>query len=134
MLKRRANLAIILRPMAAAVGRAFLAGLIFFSCGVGTCRKTVESLMRAFPFVFASWCTAVIVLVAGEAAQGAPDVLVLCPIEFRGALAEWQAYRTSQRHEIAVIAPSATAEQLSRRIQELCKSGQVKYLVRIGDA
>jgi hypothetical protein len=112
----------------------FLAGSILLHCGIDTGRIGVERpmpLIRAFFLSCTASCMVAVVLVA--TAFGAPDVLVVCPIEFRGALAEWQAYRTLQGHEIAVIAPLSTAEQLSRRIQENCKSGHVKYLMLIGD-
>src|SRR4051794_27812873 len=89
--------------------------------------------MRAFRLVSTFASMAAGVLVAGAAALAAPDVLVVCPPEFRVALADWEVYRTSQGHEIEVIDSPTAAEVLSRRIHEKCKSGHVKYLLLVGD-
>jgi hypothetical protein len=62
-----------------------------------------------------------------------PDTLVVCPSEFRPALAEWDAYRRGQGHEILVIAPPASAEQLRATSRGANQSGWLKYVVLIGD-
>jgi hypothetical protein len=63
-----------------------------------------------------------------------PDTLVVCPAEFRPALVEWETYRRGQGHEILVVTPPTTAEQLRATIRNVGKSGALKYLLLIGDA
>jgi hypothetical protein len=63
----------------------------------------------------------------------APDTLVVCPAEFRRALVEWEAFRRGQGHEIQIVPPSATAERLQSTIRNVSKSGQLKFVVLIGD-
>ena len=76
------------------------------------------------------------VVVAGmcRSAAAAPDTLVVCPAEFRPALAEWEMFRRAQGHEIAIVQPPTTAEQLRATIRAASKSGTLKYLLLIGDA
>ena len=63
----------------------------------------------------------------------APDTLVICPAEFRPALVEWETFRQAQGHEIRVVSPPASAEQLRTLIGVVSRSGQLKYLLLIGD-
>jgi len=72
-------------------------------------------------------------LAAAIAPPAGPDTLVVCPSEFRPALVEWQSYRRSQGHVITVVEPLDDAEQVSAAIRRANQSGQLKYLVLIGD-
>lgn len=63
-----------------------------------------------------------------------PDTLVVCPLEFRPALVEWEAHRRSQGHRLAFAEPIGSAETLRRGIRQLGKDGELKYVVLIGDA
>src|SRR5262245_134717 len=62
-----------------------------------------------------------------------PDTLVVCPAEFRGALAPWEAYRRQQGHEIAVIDPPASAAELRFTIRRVAALGRLKYVLLVGD-
>src|SRR4051812_7970651 len=119
--------------MAAAIGRAFWQDQFSKVAARHSprCFERPMRLMRTFYVVWLSWCAAA--FIPGATTAAAPDVLVVCPIEYRAALAQWKAYRTAQGHEIAVIGQQPTAELLSRQIRESCKSGGVKYLVLVGD-
>jgi hypothetical protein len=61
------------------------------------------------------------------------DTLVVCPAEFRTALKEWETYRRAQGHELTVIDPPPTAEELHTEIRRVGKSGSLKFLILIGD-
>ena len=63
----------------------------------------------------------------------APDTLVVCPAEFRSALAAWEAYRRGQGHEILIVAPPRDAADLKATIRRVARSGRLKYVVLIGD-
>jgi hypothetical protein len=74
-----------------------------------------------------------VLLTLAAALSAPPDTLVVCPAEFQPALGEWEVVRREQGHEITVIEPPATAEQLRAAIRDESKSGQLKYVVLIGD-
>jgi hypothetical protein len=61
------------------------------------------------------------------------DTLVVCPPEFKASLSDWTAHRKKQGHTIAFVKPPQTAETLKRIVQLTSKSGQLKYVVLIGD-
>ena len=63
----------------------------------------------------------------------APDTLVVCPAEFRAALAPWESYRRSQGHELAVIEPPDSADRLRTQIRDVAHGGRLKFVVLIGD-
>lgn len=67
------------------------------------------------------------------AAPSGPDVLVVCPAEFRPALAPWESYRRAQGHQLLVIAPPADAAELQATIRRVAKSGRLRYLLLVGD-
>ncbi|HEX5472249.1 MAG TPA: C25 family cysteine peptidase [Lacipirellulaceae bacterium] len=62
-----------------------------------------------------------------------PDVLVVCPREFRPAIAEWKEFRRAQGHHLVVADVPANAEQLKGTIHQANRSGTLKYIVLIGD-
>lgn len=63
----------------------------------------------------------------------APDTLVVCAAEFRPTLTAWESYRRGQGHEFLIVDPPESAEQLRATIRSLSESGQLKYVVLIGD-
>lgn len=67
------------------------------------------------------------------AAEEGPDVLVVCPAEFRAALAPWEAYRRSQGHRLSVVEPSADVAELQATVRRVARSGELKFLVLVGD-
>jgi Peptidase family C25 len=66
-------------------------------------------------------------------AQGAPDVLVVCPAKFRAELATWEAYRRLQGHEIAIVEPAATSRELQAQIRNAAKTAPLRFVVLVGD-
>ena len=63
----------------------------------------------------------------------APDTLVVCPDEFRAALAPWEQHRRQQGHEILIVSPHDRPEQIQTTIAGVAQSGRLKYLVLVGD-
>jgi len=68
-----------------------------------------------------------------QAPAGSADTLVVCPIDFQPALKEWERFRAAQGHVIQVVEPPATAEQLTAFVRGIGKSGQLKYVLLVGD-
>ncbi len=64
----------------------------------------------------------------------APDVAVVCPPEFRPALAPWVDFRTKQGHRVALLASNGSAAEIRQRIGGLSKQGKLKFIVLVGDA
>ena len=64
----------------------------------------------------------------------APDTLVVCPPEFREALAPWVAHRTAQGHRISFIANSPTADAIQKAIRKAAGKTKPRFVVLIGDA
>lgn len=78
--------------------------------------------------------TALLAWLALAATQpAAPDTLVVCPVEFRDALAPWEAFRRAEGHEIALIAPPRTAAELRSTIRRVAEVGSLKYVLLVGD-
>ena len=75
----------------------------------------------------------VIVALVASVANAAPDVLVVCPGEYRAALAPWTSYRQGQGHELAMATPPSTARELADLIQRTANGGGLKYVVLVGD-
>ena len=63
-----------------------------------------------------------------------PDTLVVCPPDYLGALQPWVAYRTAQGHSIAFISNAGTAVQIREAIRLQAKSGDLRFIVLVGDA
>ena len=63
----------------------------------------------------------------------APDTLVFCPADFRSALAPWEQLRQQQGHQILIVPPPVTAAEVDVTICRVAESGQLKYLLLIGD-
>ena len=66
-------------------------------------------------------------------APPAPDTLVVCPKEFRAALAPWEAYRRSQGHEILVVDVPTDLAKMQATIRGAAAAGSLKYVLLIGD-
>jgi hypothetical protein len=82
----------------------------------------------------ASFAVVSMMLAADSAGAGKPaDTLVVCPVEFRQALAPWVEYRRGQGHEIAVVAPSTSSTSLRAQVKRLSVGGGLKCLVLVGD-
>jgi hypothetical protein len=62
-----------------------------------------------------------------------PDTLVVCPGEFRPALAEWEKFRRGQGHELLIVDPPTSAAQLKATIRRANDAGSLKYVVIMGD-
>src|SRR5262245_48510527 len=78
-----------------------------------------------------STLAAVLILITAKPAG--PDALVVCPSQFRAALAPWEAHRRQQGHEILIVDVPTDSSKLRSTIRRLAKSGALKYLVLIGD-
>ena len=83
--------------------------------------------MSSFPAILLS-------LLAAPAAAPTYDTLVVCPPEFRSALAPWLEYRSAQGHRISVVEPASTAEAVRGQIRSVARSHKLRYVVLIGDA
>jgi hypothetical protein len=68
------------------------------------------------------------------ATAAAPDTAVICPAEFRTALAPWIEHRQAQGHEIAMLSNLGSPGAIREQIYELAKGGRLKHLVIVGDA
>ena len=67
-------------------------------------------------------------------AAPAPDVAVVCPVEFREALTPWVEYRALQGHQVALLSNQGTAADVAGRIQEVARQGKLRFVVLVGDA
>jgi hypothetical protein len=66
--------------------------------------------------------------------QAAPDTVVVCPEEFRAALAPWLAYRTQQGHTVALIGNLRSPEGIRQQIREIAQLRALHYVVLVGTA
>jgi hypothetical protein len=74
-----------------------------------------------------------VVAIAASSASAAPDTLVVCPAEFRAALAPWENFRRNQGHMLAVIEPPPAADQLQAEVRQFASAGRLKFVVLVGD-
>jgi hypothetical protein len=83
------------------------------------------------PFAIVTfWVLALpLVLTAAE-----PDTLVVCPAEFRAALAPWVEFRRSQGHELLVVDVPRDAAELRTTIRQAAAGGRLEYVLLVGDA
>ncbi|MGD9719958.1 MAG: C25 family cysteine peptidase [Pirellulales bacterium] len=72
-------------------------------------------------------------LIAAQAGQ-AYDTVVVCPAEFRQALAPWVAHREAQGHRLLTIASRATSAELREDVRQLARQHPLRFLVLVGDA
>ncbi len=71
---------------------------------------------------------------AVRASDPSIDTVVVCPHEFRQALAPWLAHREAQGHQVALIPNQATAAELRDEIRRIAADHAVRFLVLVGDA
>ena len=62
------------------------------------------------------------------------DTVVVCPLEFRAALAPWIAHRQAQGHQIELVVNPESAAELRAEVRRIATEHPVKYLVLVGDA
>jgi hypothetical protein len=67
------------------------------------------------------------------AAIAVPDTLVVCPAAFQPTLGEWKEFRQQQGHEISIVNSPASANEIRGAIRQANVSGNLKYLLLIGD-
>lgn len=72
-------------------------------------------------------------LLLGASAAGA-DTAVICPAEFRAALAPWVEHRQSQGHRIEWISNRHSAAALRDEVRRVAAAGRLRYLLIVGDA
>jgi hypothetical protein len=70
---------------------------------------------------------------AYSTANAAPDVLVVCPREYRAALAPWESFRRSQGHELRVVETAASVAAIQDEIRRTATGGALKHVVLVGD-
>ena len=70
----------------------------------------------------------------GAPPEGAIDAVVVCPVEFRQALAPWIAHREAQGHHIAVVSNLKSPARLRDAIQQIAATHPLRYVVLVGDA
>lgn len=75
---------------------------------------------------------ALVVAVDGRV-SAASDTLVVCPAMLQPGLGEWKAFRAAQRHKISVIDAPSSSSELQRSIRAAGQSGELKYLLLVGD-
>ncbi|HEV3418611.1 MAG TPA: hypothetical protein VG056_17445, partial [Pirellulales bacterium] len=72
--------------------------------------------------------------ITGSAAQPTPDTVVVCPSEFRDALAPWLDLRKSQGRMIRIVSNEGTPEQIRERIRAAARQGKLRFAVLVGGA
>jgi hypothetical protein len=63
-----------------------------------------------------------------------PDIVVVCPAEFRSAMQPWLARRQGQGHVVEFLASDGNALQIREKIRAVAKNGSLKFIVLVGDA
>lgn len=78
--------------------------------------------------------TTLFVLMLCAPADGPVDTVVVCPQEFRQALAPWLDHRRAQGHHIAVISNVQSPDEIRAEVRQIAAAGHVGYLLLVGDA
>jgi hypothetical protein len=63
-----------------------------------------------------------------------PDIVVVCPSEFRATMQPWVDRRTQQGHVVNFVSNSGSAADIRDRIRDSAKSGKLRYVLLVGDA
>ncbi|MCL4203163.1 MAG: hypothetical protein KJ000_11735 [Pirellulaceae bacterium] len=63
-----------------------------------------------------------------------PDIAVVCPEDFREALSPWVAHRVAQGYRPVFLNSDRSAAELRDDIRRFARSGQLRYVVLVGDA
>jgi hypothetical protein len=66
--------------------------------------------------------------------QAAPDTAVVCPEEFRPAIAPWLQYRAHEGHTLVVLSNLPSAQEIRDQIRQVAKEGALKFVLLVGDA
>ena len=75
-----------------------------------------------------------IALASGASTQAAPDTVVVCPSEFRAAIAPWLEFRKSQGHSVQLVSNEGTPDQIRERICEAGELTTVRFVLLVGSA
>jgi peptidase C25-like protein len=78
--------------------------------------------------------TLLLMLLIGAPGSQGVDTLVVCPQEFRQALAPWLKYREGQGHRLAVISNMKSPAELRAEVRRVAAAGRLRYLLLVGDA
>lgn len=71
----------------------------------------------------------------GDAPAGQnPDIVVVCPAEFRPAMQPWLVRRQQQGHVVEFISNEGNALQIREQIRTLAKHGTLRFVLLVGDA
>ncbi len=73
-------------------------------------------------------------LILQTAPAAAPDTVVVCPNEFRVALAPWLEHREQQGHRIAILSNLLEPLALRGQIRQIAQGGKLRFVVLVGDA
>ncbi|HEY2880975.1 MAG TPA: C25 family cysteine peptidase [Pirellulales bacterium] len=68
------------------------------------------------------------------AAAEPPDVVVVCPQEFRAAMQPWLERREKQGHTVQFISNEPTPVEIREQIRTIAKSGKLRFVLLVGDA
>ncbi len=68
------------------------------------------------------------------AQPASPEIVVVCPTEFREAMQPWLERRTKQGHALECISNLSTAAEIRDEIRAIAKAGKLKFIVLVGDA
>ncbi len=60
-----------------------------------------------------------------------PDVVVVCPAEFRDAMQPWLTRREQQGHVVRMIGNQGNALAIRQQIREIAKGGSLKFVVLV---
>jgi hypothetical protein len=90
-------------------------------------RISTRSLLTAALFLL-------IGLASGTSTQGATDTVVVCPGEFREALAPWLEFRKSQGRSVQLVSNEGTPVQIRERIRAAGEPTAVRFVVLVGSA
>src|SRR6476661_6566702 len=63
-----------------------------------------------------------------------PDIVVVCPNDFRGAMQPWLQRRTQQGHVVQFVSNLGSANEIRQRIRIVAKSGELRFVLLVGDA
>ncbi len=66
--------------------------------------------------------------------EKAPDIVVVCPEEFRAAMDPWVTRRTEQGHIIKFVSNLGSAADVRGRIQEVSDQRELKFVLLVGTA
>ncbi len=75
-----------------------------------------------------------LLLTISDVPTTAPDIVVVCPDDFRGAMQPWLQHRTQQGHVVQFVSNLGSADEIRQRIRTVAKSGKLRFVLLVGDA